>query len=161
MTISVKNDKITLLSLKQLWGGNLLKRIFLVFILAAVNFVHVFSEDIKGIEYGNMKLGVTSHNIKLMNEADATPVYAEIKYKLSNEGNAIPYLKGDAGYSYIQGDTTQEIGISNMADSRYYSLGAGVDINDLSLEVAYENYQITPDDNENDNRMVLKFDYKY
>jgi hypothetical protein len=138
-----------------------LRKTFIIFIFSAVSFIKIFSEDVKGIEYGNVQMGVASHSLQLTDESKATPVYAEMKYKLYEGSTATPYLKGNMGYSYIADETSTEIGVSNITDSRYYSVGAGVDINDLSLEVAYENYQIGPVEEESDGRMVLKFDYKY
>jgi hypothetical protein len=139
-----------------------LKKILLIFIFNLFIFTQSSSEEMEIIEYGNTKLGVASHSLQLAEETKATPIYAKLKYKLSDSATVVPYLKGDMGYNYIQDDVTGGTGISNMTDSKYYSLGAGVDIkNNLSLEVAYENYQITPDDEDADGRMVLKFDYKY
>lgn len=138
-----------------------MRRVFIIFIFSAIICIPVFSEDIKGIEYGNLQMGVSSHTLQLTDESKATPVYAEMKYKLYEGSKAAPYVSGNMGYTYIADETNPALGISNMTDSRYYSIGAGVDINDLSLGVAYENYQINPVDNESDGRMVLKFDYKY
>ncbi|WP_319370898.1 hypothetical protein [uncultured Ilyobacter sp.] len=138
-----------------------MKRTPMFFIFFAIVCLQTFSEDIKGIEHGNMQMGLSSHTLQLMDESKATPVYAEVKYKLYDGVGAIPYVRGNMGYSYISDDTAPTTGITNMTDSRYYSVGAGVEISDLSLEVAYENYQIDPVEDESDGRMVLKFDYKY
>lgn len=123
--------------------------------------IQLFSQDLKGIEYKNMQVGVSSHSMQLMNESKATPVYAEMKYKFYDGTKAVPYVKGDMGYSYVSDESSTETALSDIADNKYYSVGAGVDLNDLSLEVAYENYLIDPIENESDGRMVLKFDYKY
>ena len=132
------------------------------FMFSAIIFIQLFSQDLKGIEYKNMQVGVASHSMQLMDESKATPVYAEMKYKLYDGTKAVPYVKGDMGYSYISDESsTTETALSDIADNKYYSVGAGVDLNDLSLEVAYENYLIDPIEEESDGRMVLKFDYKY
>ncbi|WP_319205254.1 hypothetical protein [uncultured Ilyobacter sp.] len=138
-----------------------MRRTLIFFIFSAILSFQVFSEDSKGIDYKNIHMGVSSHSLQLMNESKATPVYAEMKYKIYDGTKAIPYVKGNMGYSYISDETSTETAISDIADNKYYSVGAGVDINDLSLEVAYENYLIDPIEDESDGRMVLKFDYKY
>ncbi|WP_320046287.1 hypothetical protein [uncultured Ilyobacter sp.] len=138
-----------------------MRRALIFFIFSAIISFQVFSEDLKGIEYKNMQMGVSSHTLQLMNESKATPVYAEMKYKLYDGTKAAPYVKGNMGYSYISDENSTETAISDIADNKYYSVGAGVDINGLSLEVAYENYLINPIEDESDGRMVLKFDYKY
>lgn len=139
-----------------------MKRMFWVFIFGISIFTQVLSEDMDVLEYGNTKLGMGTHSFQFAEDTKATPVYAQLKYKFFNNGSMTPYLKGDMGYNYIEDENSEGNDISNMADSRYYSLGVGLDMkNDLSLEAAYENYQITPDNDEDDGRMVLKFGYKY
>lgn len=65
---------------------------------------------------------------------NSIPVYLTGKYKLFNVGDFTPYIKADLGYSFNDLDDNKYFSYEN---GLYYGIGLGVDIQYLSLEMAY------------------------
>ena len=125
--------------------------------------VKTFSQDTSGMEYKNLKVKFDSHETTLSTSEKVIPVYTEIKYNFNKDQKVSPFIKGNLGFNYVDGgEETSEM--MDMTSNDYYSMGAGVDIDDLTLEAAYTNYQIGNVEEENglsENRVMLKLKYKY
>ncbi len=65
---------------------------------------------------------------------NSVPVYLTGKYKIFNVGQWTPYIKADIGYSFNDFDDNKYF---SYEDGLYYSVGLGVEIEFLSLEMSY------------------------
>lgn len=70
-------------------------------------------------------------------EMCSVPLYATIKVDLPGlrTGQWTPYLKGDLGYSFNDLKDNENFSYEN---GLYYSLGFGLEIEELSIEIAYK-----------------------
>ncbi len=65
---------------------------------------------------------------------NSLPVYLTGKFKVANVGDWAPYIKADIGYSFNDFDDNKYF---SYDDGLYYAIGFGVEIQNLSLEMAY------------------------
>ncbi len=86
-------------------------------------------------KYGSQSTKGEVFNAILFN---SIPVYIGLKFHLNRNGDIVPYLKLNGGYSYNLDATLSNLLNYNIEDSYYYGAGFGVEANRLILEVLYE-----------------------
>lgn len=72
------------------------------------------------------------------------PVYAVAKYNILLESNIKPYIKADLGYSFnfdekdLKVQDQKDSIKTSVDDGLYYGIGAGIEYNNLVVELAYK-----------------------
>ncbi len=106
---------------------------------------------------------VDFHEQTLSNEERIIPVYTEMKYHLLKGRGYKFFIKGELGFNYVdEGDDGDEA--ADIFENSYYSIGGGIAVRDLLIEVAFANYNVEyRDDVEgvSENRILLKIEYRY
>ena len=138
-----------------------MKRIVLS-LLMVIN-IRIFSEDLTALTYKSLSLKVDFHELILSNEERIIPVYTEMKYYFHTNKNYKPYIKGEVGFNYVdEADDGEEA--EDIFENNYYSIGGGIAVRDLIIELAFANYNVnyqTSREEVSENRILLKIEYKY
>lgn len=131
-------------------------------LLLVIN-IEVPSEEVTALNYKSLSFKVDFHELTLSNEERIIPVYTEMKYYFLKDKNYKPFIKGEVGFNYVdEGSDGEEA--EDIFENNYYSIGGGVALRDLLIEIAFANYSVDyRDDVEgvSENRIVLKIEYKY
>lgn len=138
-----------------------MKKIFIPLLLV-IN-IEVYSEELTAMNYKSLSFKVDFHELTLSNEERIIPVYTEMKYHFLTNKNYKPFIKGEVGFNYVdERDDVDEA--ENIFENDYYSIGGGVALRDLIIELALANYNVryrTNRDEVSENRILLKIEYRY
>ena len=86
-----------------------------------------------------MKDKIDGQNEKNYN---SIPVYGTAKYKFDTQTAVKPYVKGDLGYSFNNGDHDYgRLGKFKAKNGLYYGVGGGVNYNNFNVELMYKENQ--------------------
>ena len=123
--------------------------------------VKSFSQGGEENEHKNLNVRFDYHKATLATSEKVMPVYTEVKYDFKKGERVNPFIKADYGYSYTDG--MEGIGaVRDMTSNNYYNMGVGVEVNDLTMEMGYTNYQMGYTGNgTSENRVMMKVKYKY
>lgn len=131
-------------------------------LLLVIN-IRMFSEDLTALNYKSLSIKVDFDELILSNEERIIPVYTEMKYHFLTDKNYKPFIKGEVGFNYVdEGADGEEV--EDIFENNYYSIGGGVAVRDLIIEVAFANYNVDyRNDTEgiSENRILLKVEYRY
>ena len=73
---------------------------------------------------------------------NSVPVYATAKYTFDTQTAVKPYLKGDLGYSFNNGNHDYgSLGKFTAKNGLYYGVGGGVNFNNVNVELMYKENQ--------------------
>jgi len=135
----------------------------LFFLILTLTFTYTYSTETSGMAYKNLGIKLDTHETTLATTEKVIPVYTEIKYSFNKGRRVSPFVKGDLGFSYVN-EMEETNKMRDMTANNYYSMGAGLDMGDFSLEAAYTTYQVGYQEEEeesSENRVMLKLKYKY
>ena len=134
----------------------------IVSLLLFIN-IGVFSEELTALNYKSLSLKVDFHELTLSNEERIIPIYTEMKYQFPTRRGYKPFIKGEVGFNYVD-ETDDGEEAEEIFEKNYYSIGGGVAVRDLIIELAFANYNVryqTERDEISENRIVLKVEYRY
>ena len=84
----------------------------------------------------SLKDKVNGQNEKNFN---SIPLYATAKYTFDTQTAVKPYLKGDLGYSFNNGDHDYgRVGKFKAKNGAYYGVGGGINFNNVNVELMYK-----------------------
>ena len=73
---------------------------------------------------------------------NSIPVYGTAKYKFDTQTDVKPYVKGDLGYSFNNGNHDYgRLGKFKAKNGLYYGVGGGVNYNNFKVELMYKENQ--------------------
>ena len=72
---------------------------------------------------------------------NSVPVYGTAKYIFDVPSTVRPYVKGDLGYSFNSGNRNTVLGTEKAKNGLYYGVGAGINFNNLNVELMYKENQ--------------------
>ena len=81
----------------------------------------------------DLKDKVSGQNLKNYN---SFPVYGTAKYTFDTQTAVKPYVKGDLGYSFNNGD--HDYGKFKAKGGAYYGVGGGVNFNNVNVELMFK-----------------------
>ena len=103
------------------------------------------NEVVPGLELGggtafqfhkDLKDKVSGQNLKNYN---SIPVYGTAKYTFDTQTTVKPYVKGDLGYSFNNGDHDYgRLGKYKAEGGLYYGVGGGINFNNVNVELMYK-----------------------
>jgi len=70
---------------------------------------------------------------------NSIPVYGTAKYTFDTQTTVKPYVKGDLGYSFNNGDHDYgRLGKYKAEGGLYYGVGGGINFNNVNVELMYK-----------------------
>ena len=83
-----------------------------------------------------LKDKVSGQNLKNYN---SFPLYGTAKYTFDTQTAVKPYVKGDLGYSFNNGDHDYgRLGKYKAEGGLYYGVGGGINVNNVNVELMYK-----------------------
>ena len=77
-----------------------------------------------------------------MKNYNSIPVYGTAKYTFDTQTGIKPYVKGDLGYSFNNGNHDYgSLGKFTAKNGLYYGVGGGVNFNNVNVELMYKENQ--------------------
>ena len=74
-----------------------------------------------------------------MKNYNSIPVYGTAKYTFDTQTTVKPYVKGDLGYSFNNGDHDYgRLGKYKAEGGLYYGVGGGINFNNVNVELMYK-----------------------
>ena len=74
-----------------------------------------------------------------MKNYNSFPVYGTAKYTFDTQTAVKPYVKGDLGYSFNNGDHDYgNVGKFKAKGGAYYGVGGGVNFNNVNVELMFK-----------------------
>lgn len=135
----------------------------LFFLILTLTFTYTYSDETSGMEYKNLGIKLDTHETTLATSEKVIPVYTEIKYNFNKGRRVSPFVKGDLGFSYVN-EMEETSKMKDMTANNYYSMGAGLDMGNFTMEAAYVTYQlgyVEEDEDTIENRFMFKVKYRY
>lgn len=119
----------------------------------------------------NKTVNITEANVSVkMAKYDSVPVYATGKYNFDSMNGFVPYLKANVGYSFNIKDGDIKFNDDNgntfstkatVNNGLYYAAGAGVEYNNIVMDVMYQVNQAKASLSNLDNTLTQKSKLNY